>query len=176
MPIWKLTVEVPEVGLAPPLKVRLPAADPPIITVRPLSAASFSDPWSVTAPESILMPPKPPVIVDAELKMSSPAPCFTTVPLPEIEPVSFTPWSVPRLNVLVPDIVTAEESVSCSVVPETAVVVMVAPLSSVMLFVDVLPTVNADVWPTEPLLLNRMESMFTTPTLLLLVVFVGVPE
>jgi len=40
--------------------------------------------------------------------------------------------------------VTALEIVSSSVVPEMAVVVMAAPLSSVMLFVEVLPTVNCD--------------------------------
>jgi hypothetical protein len=38
------------------------------------------------------------------------------------------------------------------------------------------PTVKAAVCPAEPLLLKRMESMFTAPTLLLLVVLVGVPE
>jgi len=48
------------------------------------------------------------------------------------------------LLLLVPDIVTSLEIVSSSVVPEMAVVVMAAPLSSVMLFVEVLPTVNCD--------------------------------
>ena len=45
-----------------------------------------------------------------------------------------------------------------------------------MLLVALLPMVNAVVWPVVPLLLKRMESIFTAPVLLVLVEFVGVPE
>ena len=62
-------------------------------------------------------------------------------------------------------------------VPETAVLVMLAPLIKVNPFdVVLLRMVNDDEPLTDPLLLNRMESTFTWPMLLLLVVFAGVPE
>jgi len=96
-------------------------------------------------PESIVMPPKPPAITDAAEKESSAEPCLTSVPPPEIEPVNCRLWFVARLKVLVPDRERGAEMVSWSVVPETTVVVIVAPLTSVRIFVDeLLRTVNAD--------------------------------
>ena len=130
----------------PRLKFNVAAVDPPIFTVTPLSDVTLSVPSSVTVPESIVRPPRPPAIVAAAVMLRSAAPCLTSVPPPEIDPVNCREWSVPRLKVLVPDRVRGAEMVSWRVAPEMAVVVIVAPLISVRMFDDVLlRTVNADV-------------------------------